>query len=49
VLSSRFHAGLRLGGRMQAGNVAAERADGSQLFESPLFGVSATAGLGMHF
>ena len=48
-LGSTFHVGLRVGGTGQFGSVSAERADGSQLFETNWLGGYALAGLGAHW
>jgi hypothetical protein len=48
-IGSHFFLGLNAGGRMQLGRVTAERTDGSQIFESSLFGGYAQAGVGLHF
>jgi len=46
---SLFHVAMRVGGTGQFGSVSAERADGSQLFESNWLGGYAVAGLGVHY
>jgi hypothetical protein len=55
LLDSQYHFGplflasLRLGGRMQLGGLSAERADGTQIFGTQLFGAHAELGLGLQF
>jgi hypothetical protein len=46
---SHLQLGLRVGGQVQLGNIAPERSDHTLLFETPLFGAYAVAGLGFHF
>lgn len=48
-LGSLFHVGLRVGAQVQFGDVSAERADGSKLFDGSAFGGYALAGVGLHF
>jgi hypothetical protein len=48
-LGDTFHVAMRLGGRAQLGDISAERPDGSELFDMPLFGAYGTLGVGLHF
>lgn len=44
-----FHLGLTVGGDFWISKVTAERADGSELFQSNLFNANMQLGLGLHF
>lgn len=43
------HVGLAVGGDFWIGKLAAQRADGSELFHSRLFNANAQLGLGLNF